>query len=318
MYRILGGVMISLATYASNDIDDLFLVVSTSVNLNLTHHNSALNTIFYLLFQKHHYDKLHTAHTHQESTYCHTLSQKSHFWWHCQQTPLPQIFCMSYMYMAEIPSEREFLSQGTWLRPSKGFRQAGVSYSMLDDLFRPDRHSCRCHFPDVSVWTMQQTLAQEGLHGHHKCKVPLLARAHCRKRLEFAKNHAHWMVEDWHAAIFSDESKFMSFGSDGVQYCWRGLGEAYLHRNVLMSTWFYTYKLHSISYIFPTKTYMIQWCIHLPFTKDLQKSRVALFLVASVHKIVDIHCQPTPRAVIVTKPNLGNLSLKMIQKSFTK
>lgn len=90
----------------------------------------------------------------------------------------------------------------------------------------------RDHFPEVSVRTMQETLAQEGLHGRHKRKVSLLTRAHCRKRMEFARNHVHWTAEDWRAVIFSDESKFMIFGSDGLQYCRRGPGEAFDPRNV--------------------------------------------------------------------------------------
>ena len=39
--------------------------------------------------------------------------------------------------------------------------------------------------------------------------------------------HAHWTTEDWHAVIFSDESKFKLFGLDGHQYCWRTPGQEF-------------------------------------------------------------------------------------------
>jgi hypothetical protein len=44
--------------------------------------------------------------------------------------------------------------------------------------------------------------------------------------LEWAKAHQRWSTGDWERVIFSDESKFNLFGSDGPQYCWRRGGEA--------------------------------------------------------------------------------------------
>ena len=39
-------------------------------------------------------------------------------------------------------------------------------------------------------------------------------------------------MEKWQLIVFSDESKFNLFGSDGRQYCRRRAGEAFLERNV--------------------------------------------------------------------------------------
>ena len=39
-----------------------------------------------------------------------------------------------------------------------------------------------------------------------------------KARVEFAKNHIKWSKEDWKNVLFSDESKYCLFGSDGVQY----------------------------------------------------------------------------------------------------
>lgn len=46
-----------------------------------------------------------------------------------------------------------------------------------------------------------------------------------QKRLEWAKNHAGWSLQQWRTVIFSDESKFNLFGSDGIQYVRRKSGE---------------------------------------------------------------------------------------------
>ena len=43
--------------------------------------------------------------------------------------------------------------------------------------------------------------------------------------MDFAKKYRNWSVEDWKKVIWSDESKFMLFGSDGRQYCWKKPGE---------------------------------------------------------------------------------------------
>jgi hypothetical protein len=39
--------------------------------------------------------------------------------------------------------------------------------------------------------------------------------------------HENWTQEEWDRVIFSDESKFLLFKSDGLQYCWRRPSEAF-------------------------------------------------------------------------------------------
>ena len=41
-----------------------------------------------------------------------------------------------------------------------------------------------------------------------------------------------WDVRKWRLVMFSDESKFNLFGSDGIKYCQRRAGEAFLKRSV--------------------------------------------------------------------------------------
>lgn len=47
-----------------------------------------------------------------------------------------------------------------------------------------------------------------------------------------AKEHSGWSEEDWQCVVFTDESKFNLFGSDGRMYCQRKPGEEFLERNV--------------------------------------------------------------------------------------
>ncbi len=76
-------------------------------------------------------------------------------------------------------------------------------------------------------------LADEGLKGYKRWRVPLLTKAHVRKRRAWAEAHAEWGAEKWDTVLYSDESKFNFFGSDGVQWCRRGPGEALDVHNVL-------------------------------------------------------------------------------------
>ncbi len=73
----------------------------------------------------------------------------------------------------------------------------------------------------VSTETIRRTLRRNGLESRIKKKKPYLKKTHRKRRLDFAKRHRNWTVEDWKKVIWSDESKFMLFGSDGRQYCWK-------------------------------------------------------------------------------------------------
>ena len=74
---------------------------------------------------------------------------------------------------------------------------------------------------DVSSDTVRRVLRRNGLMARIKRKKPLLSKKHRKKRLEFAKRYKDWTVNDWNKVVWSDESKFQIFGSDGRQYCWK-------------------------------------------------------------------------------------------------
>ena len=48
-----------------------------------------------------------------------------------------------------------------------------------------------------------------------KRKKPLLLKRHRIARQKFARKYRDWSVEDWYKVIWSDESKFMIWNSDG-------------------------------------------------------------------------------------------------------
>jgi DDE superfamily endonuclease/Transposase len=79
---------------------------------------------------------------------------------------------------------------------------------------------------DISDQTVRRAFRKHGLVARIKRKKPLLKKTHRSKRLAWAKEHKDWTVEKWAKVVWSDESKFNLFGSDGRQYCWRKPGEA--------------------------------------------------------------------------------------------
>jgi len=78
---------------------------------------------------------------------------------------------------------------------------------------------------EVSADTVRRALRRNGLVSRVKRKKPLLSKKHREKRLKFAKRFKDWTISDWSKVVWSDESKFQIFGSDGRQYCWKKLGE---------------------------------------------------------------------------------------------
>ncbi len=85
-----------------------------------------------------------------------------------------------------------------------------------------------------------------GLNSCVALRKPLISEANRKKRLQFAREHKDWTLEQWKKVIRSDESRFTLFQSDGrirvrreanevmhpsclVPTCsWSGLGSAML------------------------------------------------------------------------------------------
>ncbi|CAB5191649.1 unnamed protein product [Rhizophagus irregularis] len=71
------------------------------------------------------------------------------------------------------------------------------------------------------IKTVRRSLRKQGLVSRVKKRKPLLLKRHRIARKKFAQKYRNWTIEDWHKVVWSDESKFMIFGSDGREWCWR-------------------------------------------------------------------------------------------------
>ncbi|RYH21677.1 hypothetical protein EON65_20295, partial [archaeon] len=72
----------------------------------------------------------------------------------------------------------------------------------------------------ICASTARRMLHHEGLHAMHMIKKPLLTREHKRKRLEFARKHHDWTVQQWKQVIFSDETVVPARSSDSHKVKW--------------------------------------------------------------------------------------------------
>ena len=87
-------------------------------------------------------------------------------------------------------------------------------------------------FKNVSTRTLQRWLKENGFVCRVKKKKPFLTQKAREARWQWAMAHASWTVEDWKHVIFSDESKYMLFKSDGRQYAYLKPGQQYEPKNV--------------------------------------------------------------------------------------
>jgi transposase len=73
----------------------------------------------------------------------------------------------------------------------------------------------------ISQETNRNVLRWYDYHGRMARKKPFTSVVNRQKRLEFAKMHLKKPKEFWYDIIWSDQSKFNIFGSDGRQMVWR-------------------------------------------------------------------------------------------------
>ena len=88
--------------------------------------------------------------------------------------------------------------------------------------FKPATH-LRCDILEAtgtapSISTVKRRLADNDLSAYRPRSVPLLQPRHIRARKEFAKDYQSWDEDDWRKVLWSDESRFCLFRSDGKGY----------------------------------------------------------------------------------------------------
>ena len=82
---------------------------------------------------------------------------------------------------------------------------------MVADMFDKEVHSELC----------RRILRNNDFHGRVPRKKPYINAVNHKKRMTFAKTYINKDNSFWDKVIFSDESKFNIFGSDGQNYVWR-------------------------------------------------------------------------------------------------
>ncbi|CAD6189904.1 unnamed protein product [Caenorhabditis auriculariae] len=78
-----------------------------------------------------------------------------------------------------------------------------------------------------SVSTVKRRLNAAGIMGRRPVKKPLISEKNRAGRVKWAKEHLNWTRQDWNKILWSDESKFLLFGSDGIQWVRRPIGSRY-------------------------------------------------------------------------------------------
>ncbi|GFX88982.1 transposable element Tc1 transposase [Trichonephila clavipes] len=79
----------------------------------------------------------------------------------------------------------------------------------------------------VSAETVRRVLRKAGYNGRVARKKPLIGKRNRVKRLKFAEEHILKPQQFWNEVIFSDESKFNIFGSDGRRMVSRKLNTSH-------------------------------------------------------------------------------------------
>lgn len=74
---------------------------------------------------------------------------------------------------------------------------------------------------DVSADTVRRCIKRAGYNARTARKKPHVSEINKEKRMEFATEYKNKTNEFWEKVIFSDESKFNIFGSDGRELVWR-------------------------------------------------------------------------------------------------
>jgi len=72
-----------------------------------------------------------------------------------------------------------------------------------------------CVQQSICEATTHTTLRWMGYNSRRPHWVPLISTSNRKKRLQFARAHQNWTVEDWKNVAWSDESRFLLRYSDG-------------------------------------------------------------------------------------------------------
>lgn len=91
-----------------------------------------------------------------------------------------------------------------------------------------------CNIP-LSTRTIQRRLEEENIRKWRGVKRALLDNNHAKQRLEWARKHQHWTIEQWARVVWSDESAIKKNSDTKTVWVWRHQNqrEKYLPINVV-------------------------------------------------------------------------------------
>lgn len=75
--------------------------------------------------------------------------------------------------------------------------------------------------------TIKRRLRDADLPGRRPAKKPFVSVKNRKARIAFAEKHVSWTPQQWSKILWSDESKYLLFGSDGIKYVRRPNGEKF-------------------------------------------------------------------------------------------
>ena len=70
------------------------------------------------------------------------------------------------------------------------------------------------NFP-ISSRTVRRELHGMGFHGWTAASKPYISKCNAKHRMQWCKAHRHWTLEQWRRILWSDESHFSIWQSDG-------------------------------------------------------------------------------------------------------
>ncbi|KAL0830028.1 hypothetical protein ABMA28_003486 [Loxostege sticticalis] len=79
----------------------------------------------------------------------------------------------------------------------------------------------------VSEWTIRRRLKEANLTPKRPATGPKLTAGHRQARLQFAREHLNWSIDQWRSVLFSDECRMCLHGSDRRGRVYRRPGERF-------------------------------------------------------------------------------------------
>lgn len=147
---------------------------------------------------------------------------------------------LAQQFSISISTVTKFLKrwkiQGGYVKKKKTGRPRCTTYFVDRNILRKSRSNPRLIASDIakeilipeesnpSVRTIRRRLQAVGLRPVKKLFISAKNR---KARVEWAKAHLNWTPQQWSNVIWSDESKFMLFGSDGITWIRRSKGKRF-------------------------------------------------------------------------------------------